>query len=430
MKLTKYSLGVGDRFGHQGVPQLRAVEKAASHGITITPVWNKSYREHEIIGTKPGQVRQEADQAVSELEWYGPYFVDADHITMDTIDEFVDCSDFFTIDVADYIGKPASDERIKDFIEGNRRFIGELAIPGIPEPFTITETQLLEIAHTFLSAIDQAGRIHTYIREKKGNDVAVEVSMDEVETPQTPTELFFILKGLSEKGVVLSTIAPKFTGRFNKGVDYVGDLNQFSKEFEEDILVIAHAVNTYGLPRDLKLSIHSGSDKFSIYGPVHRIIQKYGTGIHLKTSGTTWLEELTGLALAGGDGLDMVHSIYEEACKRFDELTRPYSAVIDVDPRKLPEPDLFKSWNGQKIASKLVHNPKDSDFDPQLRQFLHCSYKIAGERGAAYTRLLTKHRKVIGENVTKNLFERHIRPLFLSDISSVKPINIYENHKS
>src|SRR5437660_12811486 len=119
--------------------------------------------------------------------------------------------------------------------------------------------------------------------------------MDEPDSPQTPPELLVILAAIADEKIPIQTIAPKFTGRFNKGVDYVGDVVQFEKEFSEDLAVIAFAIKQYGLPGNLKLSVHSGSDKFSIYGPIRRSLKKFGAGVHVKTAGTTWLEELTGL---------------------------------------------------------------------------------------------------------------------------------------
>ena len=118
----------------------------------------------------------------------------------------------------------------------------------------------------------------------------------------------------------IQTIAPKFTGRFNKGVDYVGDLAQFEREFNDDLCVIAHAVKQYGLPANLKLSVHSGSDKFSIYPAIRRALAKHGAGVHVKTAGTTWLEEVIGLAEAGGAGLALAKEIYAEALSHMDEL--------------------------------------------------------------------------------------------------------------
>ena len=130
--------------------------------------------------------------------------------------------------------------------------------------------------------------------------------MDETDSPQTPPELLIILAALADQKIPLQTIAPKFTGRFNKGVDYVGDIKQFEKEFNEDLAVIAYAIQKYGLPPTLKLSVHSGSDKFSIYEPMRKALQKFGAGVHIKTAGTTWLEELIGLAeaRAADDGFD------------------------------------------------------------------------------------------------------------------------------
>src|SRR5205814_1797651 len=113
---------------------------------------------------------------------------------------------------------------------------------------------------------------------------------------QTPADLLVILAAIADEGIPVQTIAPKFSGRFNKGVDYSGDLAQFEKEFHADLAVMAFAVKRYGLPGSLKLSVHSGSDKFSIYAPIRRVLARFDTGLHLKTAGTTWLEELIGLA--------------------------------------------------------------------------------------------------------------------------------------
>ncbi len=91
-------------------------------------------------------------------------------------------------------------------------------------------------------------------------------------------------------------------------------------------------------PKNLKLSVHSGSDKFSIYQPIRQAMKKFDAGVHLKTAGTTWLEELIGLAEAGGEGLDLAKEIYAEAYSHREELCAPYAAVIDIDPAKLPTP--------------------------------------------------------------------------------------------
>lgn len=409
-------MGLGDRFGQQGEAQLRAVLHAKEAGLTIIPVWNKSHREHQTLNTNPQEVRTEADQAVEALNWTGDYFVDADHIDKQNVDEFIEVSDFFTIDVADFIGKEAKPEEVAQFIKENSAYYSGLSIPGIAEPFPIDEALLRKIANTFLTATREAGNLYRYILEKRGTDNFVtEVSMDEVDNPQSPVELYFILKMLKGSGVPIQTIAPKFTGNFFKGVDYQGQLEQFSKEFEQDILVIRYAVEKHGLPDNLKLSIHSGSDKFSLYQPIKKILDKYQAGIHIKTAGTTWLEELIGLAEAGGDGLELAKAIYAEAFERFDELTAPYAPVLDIQKEKLPAPAKVGAWSGEKFADSLRHQQASADFNPGFRQLLHCAYKIAGEKKGAYTKALNKHRQVVGKNVTENLWERHIRPLFFND---------------
>src|SRR3954470_16902005 len=131
MNLPKYSMGIGDRFAHQGKAQLAAFVKAKQAGVDVTPVWNKSDREHLIVHSEPPSVRVEADAAVKALGWNAPYFVDADHIGLKTVDGFVASSDFFTIDVADFIGKPASEDDIKAFVAASSRYVGSLRLPGI-----------------------------------------------------------------------------------------------------------------------------------------------------------------------------------------------------------------------------------------------------------------------------------------------------------
>ena len=378
MTIGKYSFGVGDRFAHEGINQLKAlIEAEERFGVHFVPVWNKSNREHQIVGTEPIETRREADAAVKALNYKGQYFVDADHINLTNVDRFIDSSDFFTIDVADYIGKTGS------------------------------------VEERFLPAIKEAGRIYRHIAEKKGaGNFVTEVSMDEVDEAQTPEELRYILREIAKEGIPVQTIAPKFTGRFNKGVDYRGDLARFEREFEQDLLVIEEAVREYGLPENLTLSIHSGSDKFSIYPIMGRLIRKYDKGIHIKTAGTTWLEENIGLAVADPDALALAKKIYVQALGRMDELTVPYATVIDVDVTKLPTPEEVAKWDAQTYARTMRHNQEDPLYNPSFRQLIHVSYKIAAELADEFLPALEKHTDVIGEQITANLCDRHVARLF------------------
>lgn len=406
---------MGDRFAHQGEAQLKAVVKAKEQGVEITPIWNKSNREHKTVKTEPPALRAEADAAVKALGWTGPYRVDADHITLATVDGFIETADFFTLDVADFIEKPSPEAEVAAFVERRKKYVGKLSIPGIDEEFEITEDMLRTIADKFLLAAFEASKLYNHIAATKGEDGFIaEVSMDEVNNPQTPVELFFILSALADYKVKAQTIAPKFTGRFNKGVDYVGDLQQFAKEFEEDILVIKYAISEFDLPENLKLSVHSGSDKFSLYQPISELIKKHNTGIHLKTAGTTWLEEMIGLAEAGNEALELAKEIYAVSLGRFDELCVPYATVIDVKKERLPTEEEVYGWSGEKFANTLRHNQQHPDFNPDFRQMLHVAYKVAGEKGERYYAALKKYSEIVAANVTQNLYDRHIVPLFLS----------------
>ncbi|HCA79103.1 MAG TPA: hypothetical protein DEP53_05145 [Bacteroidetes bacterium] len=414
MRLEQYSIGVGDRFGHQGAAQLRALELAAEKGVSIVPVWNKSFREHTIVGTNPGNARAAADRAVRERGWKQSYYIDADHIGLKNVDLFLESSSFYTLDVADFIGKAASESELSSFVSAMKPYMSEFPIPGVQTTTAVTEHDLAAIGRKYHFAVQEAGRIYRHIAEKKGaENFVAEVSTDEANEPQTPAQLFFILAALAREGVRVQTIAPKFTGSFLKGIDYVGDVGKFATEFEEDLVVIAHAIKTFKLPDNLKLSVHSGSDKFSLYPVIHRAIKKHHAGLHLKTAGTTWLEELIGLAASGGEGLALAQEVYRIAYERIDELCKPYETVIHIDRSKLPAPQAVRSWESKEYVSALRHNQADPKYNLHVRQLLHIGYKVAAEMGDRYLTMLDRAKEVIGQNVTENLYQRHIVPLFL-----------------
>lgn len=412
-KLHNYSFGIGDRFGKEGC-LLSAFLEMKKLGVSITPVWNKSHREHQTVGSRPIAVRAEADYASQLYGWTDNYLVDADHITFDTVDDFLDHSNFFTIDVASHIGNGFTQTQKDLFVSDYHQYLGKLSIPGIDEPFTVTVETLEAVASNFYRAIQEAKRIYDKIKKHKNGDYfSVELSLDEVEEPHTPLDLFFILLLLSELQIPINTIALKFTGSFNKGVDYEGDPAAFEVEFEKNLLVIRYCVKKFELPGDLKLSVHTGSDKFSLYPIMNRLIKKHEVGLHLKTAGTTWLEELTGLAEAGGTGLDMAKDIYKEAYQRYDELTGPYGHVLNIDRSNLPAVSLVQGWSAEQFANCLRHQQEHPDYSPDFRQLLHTAYKIAAEKGDEFLKVLEEHQDLLEKNVVENILERHLKPLFL-----------------
>jgi hypothetical protein len=408
---------MGDRFARQAKAQLQTCIRAASQGAEIVPVWNKSNREHITIGSEPAESRAAADAAVKFLKWTKPYFLDADHIRLETVDRFLPHSDFFTIDVADSIAKPAPDEAMRRFIDRHEELIGEIAIEGIDGPFRTTRKGVERTVNKYFLATLDAGKIYRHIANEKGaGNFVTEVSMDETDAPQTPVELLVILAAISDEGIPLQTIAPKFTGRFNKGIDYAGDVAQFEKEFNEDLAVIAFAIRQYGLPASLKLSVHSGSDKFSIYGAIRRALRRFDAGVHVKTAGTTWLEEVIGLAEAGGGGLALAKEIYAGALDHADELCAPYATVLDLDRNRLPTAAEVGGWTSEQFVSALRHDRGNREYNPHLRQLLHVGYKIAGKMGTRYLNALNEYEPCVTRNVAENLFERHVKPLYLAAV--------------
>jgi hypothetical protein len=413
--IERYSIGIGDRFGKQGHAQLRAVRRAQEeYGALVVPVWNKSFREHSLIGTTPDDVRVEADNAVREAEWRWSYYVDADHVGRKTVDSFISSSNFFTLDVADFIGRAETDEAIASFVRDMAPFRGPLRIAGVDASYEVTDAVLERIARQYLFAIGEAGRAYRHIASAKGSDDFVtEISVDEATVPQSPVELFFVLGAVARERIPIQTVAPKFSGQFLKGIDYIGDLAAFEREFHADVCILKLARTAFGLPSHLKVSVHTGSDKFSLYPIMHRALKQHGVGLHLKTAGTTWLEEITGVALSGARGFDIAKRVYTHALSRFEELRKPYATVVQIDRARLPGPREVDRWTAEQFVRRIRHDPSCSDFNVDMRQLMHIGFKIAAEFGDEFRSALDSARDGVGCLVTDNLFDRHIRPLFL-----------------
>ena len=366
----------------------------------MVPVWNKSNREHTFVGSEPQSVLDAGERPRSPmLGWKKGWHVDADHIRIETVDRFLPHSDFFTLDVADSIGKPAAPADVaglrRDRHPGTHRHDLDSK-----DRDAISDHARGHRAHRREVSPRRAGcgkNLPPHRAQKGADNFIAEVSMDETDAPQTPPELLVILAAIADEKIPAQTIAPKFTGRFNKGVDYVGDLVQFEKEFHDDLAVIAFAIARYGLPANLKLSVHSGSDKFSLYPIIRRTLPKFGAGLHIKTAGTTWLEELIGLAEAGGDALALAKEIYADAIGHVDELCAPYASVIDIDKAKLPSAAEVAGWTGAQYTGALRHDQKHPLFNASFRQLLHVSFKLAAKKGRKYLDLLEANEAIVAQ---------------------------------
>jgi tagaturonate epimerase len=412
--LPRFTLGTGDRFGRQGVAQLTAIHDATLQGVPVHPVWNKSNREHSLIGTKPPSLREEADAAVRALGWTKPYFVDADHIGLQTVEAFLPCCDFFTIDVADLTGQPAPEEKLRAFVHRHAKLVGSHTLPNLDFPLLIDRADLEKPPPQNSSRPWRRPAAST-ATSPQPNPTATSPSRSRSTKP-TPRNL---LPNFSRSSPCSPTRAcpPKPSRRNSPAASTrvwttPATSHAFEREFDADLAVIALAIDLFGLPRTLKISVHSGSDKFSIYPAIRRLVEKHNAGLHLKTAGTTWLEEVTGLAESGGEGLRIAKDIYAAALPRAVDLIQPYAPVVDIDPATLPADSEVEAWTAEEFVGRLEHNQSSPLYDPQFRQFLHVSFRVAAEMGARFTDALEANAAIVNRRVRANLLDKHILPLF------------------
>lgn len=348
------SAGTGDRLGLATPGHIRAVRAVGG----IAPIFaQQSMRENARTGRTPQQVVDDAIWGVLQEGWREPWGADADHLkTTADIDLCVAAGyTFYTIDPGDHVDNAAhTDEvptlrakfealpwpRLRDYPDAMRaRYVGRQHVIEDerhgPVALTFDETSLLRAACKYGRALAHTADMYAHLAQAtgavteervagQGRRFELEVSVDETETPTSPLEHVFIASELSRLGVEWVSLAPRYVGRFEKGVDYIGDLDVFRAEFAKHA-AIARALGPY------KLSIHSGSDKFSIYPLMAAETNRVA---HLKTAGTSYLEALR--AIAGVDP-ELFREILALAISRYDEDRVTYH--VSADAAKVPAPD-------------------------------------------------------------------------------------------
>ena len=178
--------------------------------------------------------------------------------------------------------------------------------------------------------------------------------------------------------------------------------------------MVALAIEKFRLPENLKLSVHSGSDKFAIYRPMHEALEEVRRrrapedGRHHLAGGTD--RPGRGRRRRPGDRQGRVSRGVAGGSTSCAPRMRRWSTSIAA---ALPSPEAVAGWDGDAFAAALRHDAACEAYNPHLRQLLHVGYKVAAEMGDRFTAALERHAAVIAANVTQNLYERHIRPLFL-----------------
>jgi hypothetical protein len=344
-------------------------------------------RENSRTGRTPQQVMDDAKRAVDSARWDSPWGADADHLkSIDDLPPFVEAGyTFFTVDPGAYVDNAADIDPLSVLREKSKGQnwddVSSLYLQSNAEQVfgAFTAETLLRAYVKYGKAIQHAAGMYRRLSKLK-DSFDFEVSVDETDSPTTPLEHYFIASELTRLGVRFTSLAPRFIGRFEKGVDYIGDLNALDVELAKHAAVTAH-FGTY------KLSLHSGSDKFSVY-PL--IVKHWGERIHVKTAGTSYLEALRAIASCEPD---LFQKIYALACQQYEIDRRTYhvSARLDMLPA------------GNDLPSLL------DDF--HAREILHVTFGSAlAAFGAELKSALKKHADVYDENLQKH-FRKHLELL-------------------
>ncbi len=335
------SFGFGDRLGLATPGHIAAVK-----GTKFAPIFaQQSVRENARTGRTPQQVLDDAKRAVEAAKWDAPWGADADHLkTVADLPPFVAAGyTFFTVDPGAHVDNAADTDPLPvlqekaggtDLDQLSDRYLR----PAGKQPWGEFDPQkLLRAEVKYGQAIRHTVGMYRRLSQMKDN-FDFEVSVDETDSPTTPLEHFFIASELTWQGVRFTSLAPRFIGRFEKGVDYIGDLSALDAELAKHSAVTAH-FGTY------KLSLHSGSDKFSVY-PL--ISKHWGEHLHVKTAGTSYLEALRTLAATEPA---LFKRIWALGLERYpaDRATYHVSAQVEKVPSGAAMPALLDDFHAREI---------------------------------------------------------------------------------
>jgi hypothetical protein len=349
------SIGTGDRLGLATPGHIRAVK-----GTGLLPVLaQQSIREMTRTQRTAEDVVDCATFGVLQEGYTGGFGADADHIQQPEgldLTAAAGCT-LFTIDPGQHV-VPKADTMSRDELSAAfahldmaalRTSASELAASYAGQTFTLadgsklsfSDADLLRSAAKYGRAVAHIVRMFEHLRSILTRPFELEVSVDETATPTTPAEHFFVARELSRLGVKWVSLAPRFIGEFEKGVDYIGDLAEFRRQLQRHVAVM----RTLG---PYKISVHSGSDKFSIY-PI--VAELAGGLVHLKTAGTSWLEALRAVAQIDAE---LFREIYAFALERYDTDRQSYhvsASVAKAPPAAAVKdaPALLEDFNAREI---------------------------------------------------------------------------------
>lgn len=356
--------GMGDRIGLTTPAHIRAARRSEVFPVLA----QQSIREMDRTQRSPRMVLDDVSWAVFQEGYRGGFAADADHLkTKDDVAATYEVGfTMFTIDPSDYVDDGAQEyelDRLERKFEElpwddlkckpeeyfQRYLQREFEIPSLGRTLKLefTREELLRTSVKFSAALAHVNKLVKYLRDLSGGEnFDIEISVDETETPTSWLEHFFIASELKRLGIRVRALAPKFVGRFEKAVDYIGDIDEFKKTFQDHVLIAKHC-------GPYKLSIHSGSDKFSVYPIVGRLGDDL---IHLKTSGTSYLEALR--VIARNDPKTF-REIIDYSLKRFEEDRKTYQLTTDLsavpDPEDVEDERLEEVFLDEDDGRQVMH---------------------------------------------------------------------------
>jgi hypothetical protein len=393
----KRSFGLGDRLGIAGEGHLNIFKKYDAYPILA----QQSIRELTLTHRTYEDVMDAASFAVYKAGYKDGFGADGDHLKKPEEIEYalglgftmitLDASDYIRNDVSHMDDEAVLKEALLSDYDQSHYLNQTFHVEGIPIHFD--ELSLKKTVLIYGKAIDYAVKIYqTYFINGKA-DANFEVSIDETATPTEPYQHYYVASELSRRGVKLDTMAPRFCGEFQKGVDYVGDIKQFDDELKVHVAI----AKTFGY----KLSIHSGSDKFSIF----EIIGKHTEGhFHVKTAGTNWLEAMR---VVSQKNPSLYRKIHAYALSMFNEAKKFYHVSTDI--KRIPNLETLKD---SELPSLFEHN--------DARQLIHITYgyilNVKNEVGAymfkdELFKLWRVERKTYAEYLEKHI-GKHLSLLY------------------
>ena len=397
------SAGFGDRLGMATPGHVLALERVLGEtpGATLLPIFaQQSIRENTRTGRTPDDVLADATWGTFEAGWRGGVGADADHLK--TVEDVDACAragfSFYTIDPGAYVDNEADTDAPSviqqkvdalpwDTLESSaadlvRRYSGQRVVLE-DRTITLDTESIQRAAAKYARAIAHVAAMYGRV-VSHSIPFELEVSVDETETPTTHAEHVYFVSELQRLGVQWVSLAPRFVGRFEKGVDYIGDLGALQVDLDGHA-AIARAFGSY------KLSLHSGSDKFSVY-PL--IVAATRGIVHLKTAGTSYLEALRVLTHVN---TGLFREILAFGRQRYDEDRASYHVSADV--ARVPAPE---SLSDAQLPALL------EDFD--AREVLHVTFGSAlGQFEAPLKETLRDHQDVYNQTLERH-FYRHLKP--------------------